>query len=36
VTHARIGKLIVATGEAEIPALEKIAVTAQDNGVDDL
>jgi L-2-hydroxyglutarate oxidase LhgO len=36
VTHARIGKLIVVTSEAEIPALEKIAVTARGNGVDDL
>ena len=36
VAHARLGKLIVATGEAEIAGLEKIAATARDNGVDDL
>ena len=36
VPHARLGKLIVATGEAEIAGLEKIASTARGNGVDDL
>ena len=36
VPHARIGKLIVATSEAEIAGLEKIAATARGNGVDDL
>ena len=36
VPHARIGKLIVATSEAEISGLEKIAGTARGNGVDDL
>ena len=36
VPHARLGKLIVATREAEIAGLEKIAATAQGNGVDDL
>ena len=36
VPHARMGKLIVATSEAEIAGLEKIAATASANGVDDL
>ena len=36
VPHARLGKLIVATSEAEIAGLEKIAATARGNGVDDL
>jgi L-2-hydroxyglutarate oxidase LhgO len=36
VPHARTGKLIVATSEAEIAGLEKIATTARSNGVDDL
>ena len=36
VPHNRIGKLIVATSEAEIGGLEKIAVTARGNGVEDL
>src|SRR6266436_7788086 len=36
VPHARIGKLIVATSEAEISGLEKIIAAAQGNGVDDL
>jgi L-2-hydroxyglutarate oxidase LhgO len=36
VPHAQIGKLIVATSEAEIAGLEKIAATARGNGVDDL
>jgi L-2-hydroxyglutarate oxidase LhgO len=36
VPHARIGKLIVATSQAEIGGLERIAATARANGVDDL
>jgi L-2-hydroxyglutarate oxidase LhgO len=36
VPHAQIGKLIVATSEAEIAGLETIAATARGNGVDDL
>lgn len=36
VPHQRIGKLIVATNEAEIAGVEKIAATARANGVDDL
>src|ERR1700747_559750 len=36
VPHAQIGKLIVATSEAEIAGLEKTAATARGNGVDDL
>ena len=36
VPHNRIGKLIVATSEAEIGGLEKIAATARGNGVEDL
>src|SRR5271166_5515226 len=36
VPHARLGKLIVATREAEIAGLEKIASTARGNGVNDL
>jgi L-2-hydroxyglutarate oxidase LhgO len=36
VAHARIGKLIVATGGAEISGLETIAATARGNGVEDL
>jgi L-2-hydroxyglutarate oxidase LhgO len=36
VPHARLGKLIVATEEGEIAGVEKIAATAQANGVDDL
>lgn len=36
VPHARIGKLIVATSQAEIAGLEKIALTARANSVDDL
>src|SRR5689334_9790235 len=36
VPHSRLGKLIVATSEAEIAGLEKIAATAHGNGVDDL
>src|SRR5712672_3583981 len=36
IPHARLGKLIVATGDAEIAGLEKIAATAHGNRVDDL
>jgi L-2-hydroxyglutarate oxidase LhgO len=36
VPHARLGKLIVATEEAEIPGVEKIAAAATANGVDNL
>jgi len=36
VPHARLGKLIVATSEAEVSGLEKIAATARGNGVEDL
>ena len=36
VPHDRLGKLIVATEEAEIPGVEKIAVAAAANGVDNL
>jgi len=36
VPHAQIGKLIVATSDAEVAGLEKIAATAGDNGVEDL
>ena len=36
VPHARIGKLIVATTEAEIPALGRIANNARASGVEDL
>ncbi|MGC1885381.1 MAG: NAD(P)/FAD-dependent oxidoreductase [Stellaceae bacterium] len=36
IPHARLGKLIVATSEAEIAGLERIAATARGNGVDDL
>jgi L-2-hydroxyglutarate oxidase LhgO len=36
VPHARLGKLIVATNDAEISGLENIAATARGNGVDDL
>jgi L-2-hydroxyglutarate oxidase LhgO len=36
IPHARLGKLIVATEEAEIPGLERIARAAHDNGVADL
>jgi len=36
VPYARLGKLIVATSEAEIAGLEKIASTARGNGVEDL
>ena len=36
VAHARIGKLIVATSDEEIPALDRILATARGNGVVDL
>jgi L-2-hydroxyglutarate oxidase LhgO len=36
VPHSRLGKLIVATSEAQISGLDKIAATACGNGVDDL
>jgi L-2-hydroxyglutarate oxidase LhgO len=36
VPHARLGKLIVATSEAEIPGVERIAAAARANGVADL
>jgi L-2-hydroxyglutarate oxidase LhgO len=36
VPHARLGKLIVASDEAELPALERIAAAARANGVDDV
>ncbi len=36
VTHNRVGKLLVATSEAELPKLEAIAANAAANGVADL
>jgi L-2-hydroxyglutarate oxidase LhgO len=36
VAHARLGKLIVAADEEELPALERIAAAADANGVDDV
>ncbi len=36
VPHARLGKLVVATSEEEIPALQRVAETARANGVTDL
>ena len=36
VTAKRIGKLVVATSNSEVPALEALAATAARNGVDDL
>ncbi len=36
IPHRRIGKIIVATQETEIDSLEKYAVQAEANGVDDL
>ena len=36
VPHARLGKLIVATDESEIPGVQKIEAAARANGVDNL
>jgi len=36
IAHRRCGKLVVATSEAEAPALEKLAANAQANGVEGL
>ena len=36
VAHARVGKIIVATRDEELPVLEKIRAQAAANGVDDL
>jgi len=36
VAYAQIGKIIVASDEAELPALERIAAAARANGVDDV
>jgi len=36
VPHARLGKLVVATRDEELPALERIVERARANGVDDL
>jgi L-2-hydroxyglutarate oxidase LhgO len=36
VPHAAVGKIIVATSEAEIPGLDKIAAAARANGVNNL
>ena len=36
IAHAQIGKIIVASDEAELPALDRIAAAARANGVDDL
>lgn len=36
VPHARLGKLIVATSEDEVPGVEKIEAAAKANGVDNL
>jgi L-2-hydroxyglutarate oxidase LhgO len=36
VPHARPGKLVIATSEEEVPALQRIAATARANGVLDL
>jgi L-2-hydroxyglutarate oxidase LhgO len=36
VPHARLGKLIVATSDEEIPGVEKIEMAARANGVDNL
>ena len=36
VPHARLGKVLVATSDEEVPALERIAAVAKANGVDDL
>ncbi|WP_374402281.1 NAD(P)/FAD-dependent oxidoreductase [Niveibacterium sp.] len=34
IPHQRVGKLVVATGPADLPALERIAAQARANGVD--
>lgn len=36
IPHARVGKIIVATSEDEVPVLEKLRAAAVANGVDDL
>lgn len=36
VAHAQLGKIIVASDEAELPALDRIAAAARANGVDDV
>ena len=36
IAHARLGKIVVAADEAELPALDKIAAAARANGVDDV
>jgi L-2-hydroxyglutarate oxidase LhgO len=36
VAHARLGKIVVAADEAELPALDNIAAAARANGVDDI
>jgi L-2-hydroxyglutarate oxidase LhgO len=36
VEHKRLGKLLVAVNEAELPLLDDVAARARDNGVDDL
>ncbi|MCA1826625.1 MAG: NAD(P)/FAD-dependent oxidoreductase [Myxococcales bacterium] len=36
VPHARLGKLIVATSDEEVAALERLRINAEANGVDDL
>jgi L-2-hydroxyglutarate oxidase LhgO len=36
IAHRRLGKLLVATRDDEIPALEKLRAQAEQNGVDDL